>query len=70
MRHTPLLKKYLLITESSQKRFASINAEIRNKQVHLYDITGPHWSIEICNQYTVTVRNNLSPFQETSERHK
>ena len=46
------------------------NAEIRNKQVKLYDMSGLHLLIEnISCQYRVTVSNKFDTRQETSERY-
>ena len=42
VRYTPLLKEYLLITESSQQRFARIYAEIRHKKLKVHNMTGPY----------------------------
>ena len=68
MKHTPLLKEYLPITELSQQRYAWIYAEIRSKQLKPQATTGPHLTNrDIRTKYTVTVRNKFDTLQEISE---
>ena len=64
MRHTPLLKEYLLIIELSLQRFTQVFTEIRHKQ-----LTEPHSPSDIRNHYRVSIRNKFDKLQETSEKH-
>ena len=47
MKHTPVLKENLPITESSRQSNASVDAEIRDNPLKPYIMTGSHLGIVI-----------------------
>ena len=61
VRNTPLLKKYLVITESLWQRYNWVYIEIRNSQNHV--TTRPYLPIDIINKYMVTVKTDLILFR-------
>ena len=69
MRHSPLLKEYLPIIESSQQRFARVcrnkTLTVKVPQYNWFSLT----KSDMKNHYLVTVRNKFDTLQETSERH-
>ena len=69
MRHTPLLKEYLPITELSQRRYVWPHSGIRHKQSRPPTMTCSHTNKrDIGNKYTVTIGKKIDTLLEVFEK--